>query len=139
MVELPPSIRIGFRTYDVTRLPDDAQTDDGSSLLGRHRWQGEIGINLSVSPEEVVNSMIHEVLHGIVDVYHLPVDEAAEEEYVRQLCGPLTALIRDNPDVIKWMVKLCQTRDTGGKISRARSNTTSTATLSSKPRNINSR
>jgi hypothetical protein len=139
MVKLPPSIRIGFRTYDVTRIPDDAETDSGDALLGRHRWQGEIGINLAVSPEEIVNSVIHEVLHGIVDVYNFPVDKTDEEEYVRQLCGPLTALIRDNPDVIKWMVKLCQTRDTNEKTSKVHSSTMSTATLNSKPRNINSK
>jgi hypothetical protein len=103
LAPLPSSVKIGFRNYTINELKENAFNDEGEALLGRHDWKGVIEINPHFQPEEVVNSFIHEILHGIVDVYNIGIDKEAEELYVRQLANPLTALLKDNPDLLKWI------------------------------------
>lgn len=117
MLDLPNSVRIGFRTYKVLPLKEGAISEDGELLLGRHDWKGLIEINPYYNPEEVLCSFFHETLHGIIDVHNIDISKEDEEGYVKQLCGPLTAFFRDNPDVIKWILELCQ-KDTNEKTSK---------------------
>lgn len=107
----PPSkVRIGAMDFPVTRrrVAGLAPSDYGGY---RHRDQ-LIYVAPDLSKGHASCTLLHEVLHGIFDVYSitraLPIEKSeirhmAEEDIILKLEVALTCLIRDNPKLIRYI------------------------------------
>lgn len=115
MLELPPNIRIGYRDYRFE--PMTSEDDPEDKHLGFHNgtW-GVIKIDVDNNPpypkNELINTVFHEILHGICNLYHARFgdkeDDFTNEEYVVSFMGDgLTQVFNDNPQFIEWMLKHC--------------------------------
>lgn len=69
--------------------------------------QGEIHIDVTSSPEQQADTLIHEVLHAIWASRSMP-DRIGEEEAVTRLASGLATVLRDNPDLPLWLEQALQ-------------------------------
>src|SRR5262245_23637476 len=107
MTDAPTSIRIGYRDYRVEWM-----TNEHASLLARF---AEIDHNTAVmrvqenldSPK-MVNSILHEILHGCWFISGLSQKKPKEEQVVSCVANQLTQVWRDNPDLVKWISEQLQ-------------------------------
>lgn len=100
-------VRVGYKDIDVLGMPADYAKATGH--LGEYRsGEGTILVHAGQPPLELADTVIHEVLHAIVDERDLDtVLGDREEPVVRALAHGLTALFRDNPDFTKaWLSTL---------------------------------
>ena len=104
------SIKIGPYDYKVKRIKN--LTDgEGVSLYGQITYSDAIiRIEKSVSNQRQGASMVHEAIHGILE--HSGLDET-DEKIVIVLGNGLFQLIRDNPDMIKYIQSLWLTKNSG--------------------------
>jgi hypothetical protein len=98
---LPRSVVVGYRTYRVDLI--DAATADAEKFDGciQHNL-GRIYLDERMSPPAMANTLLHEILHAcwyMGGLYEAPVEEVA----VVVLSNQLSQVIRDNPDVVKWI------------------------------------
>lgn len=122
MVELPNKVRVGFRDYQL--LPLSGEQDPGDEFLGFHFGsQNIIMIDTEHTPPwsnlEIACTVLHEILHAIVSTAEAPIEEEKEEWLVSMFGNGLTQVFRDNPEVINWILQLCQ-KDTEEKTSKVR-------------------
>ena len=88
-MRIPTEVKIGPHTFEVKHI-------NASEALA-HGVHGEfsdvetcIRINVDRSPSRVIDTLMHEVLHGIWCVYHL--DDSEEEEHCVSVLS--TALVQ---------------------------------------------
>ena len=101
---IPDSIKIGYTDYAFDFWPDtfasceEAQGEFFSNLQ-------KIGLKEATIPSRFgVNTMIHEILHGIVYQYGLEVN-SEEEKIVNTFANGLTTVLVDNPWLIDYIKK----------------------------------
>jgi hypothetical protein len=102
-LQLPERLHIGYRDYILEEMPDEGK----ATHVGFHQGQMQsIEINTEMPPVEVVNTLLHEIVHAIFDYANYSFAEGANEEDCTICLGNgLTQFIKDNPDVIDWMQK----------------------------------
>lgn len=92
-------LRVGHHDYSLVALPED--DDDFGQIAGDCcRPTLTIRVDLTAPPTDQADTLLHEALHAIWQVYGLPA-KVTEEEAATRLAGPLLALLRDNPEVVK--------------------------------------
>lgn len=85
-------IRIGYKEY---QLVENTAVLEEIGLLGRcHSSAGLIEYSTKY-PKEVVDTILHEVLHAIWHL-HLDREEVTEEEVVTMLAHGMTQVMKDN-------------------------------------------
>jgi hypothetical protein len=97
-------LRVGYKEIDL--VPMDPIHARLTGHLGEYRsGEGTILVHAHQTPFELADTVIHELLHAIVDERDLhDVLGDREEPVVRALAHGLTALFRDNPDFAKaWL------------------------------------
>ena len=102
--ELPANIKIGYSTYSFDFWPDTFATTEEA--------QGEffptlnkIGLKESSHNSiEGVNTLLHEILHGIVYQWSIEMGDK-EEQTVNTLANGLTTVLVDNPWLISYIKK----------------------------------
>lgn len=101
---LPTLIRIGYQDIKVSEvdLIDDAQ--------GLYRADSsEIRIKQGMEGRELLNTLLHECLHGIFYCYGLKEilehDDKREEQIVNAVGNGLTEILIRNPDLVKFINK----------------------------------
>jgi hypothetical protein len=101
---LPNSIKIGYAQYTFDFWPETfASTEEaqGEFFSVAHK----IGLKESSIPSVAgVNTLLHEVLHGIVFQYGLELDDK-EEHTVNTLANGLTTVFVDNPFLVDYIKK----------------------------------
>lgn len=97
--ELPDVIRIG--PYDVKVEKVKELGDDYAQFLAVE--EKLIIVYDFGSKFAAVDTVIHELLHGIWKFQHLP-KRCDEERGVSVLATGLTTIFRDNPQLLKWVV-----------------------------------
>lgn len=104
-MKLPRKVTIGYRKYRVEEL--SKKQSDADEALGWHfNYPARIKVRLTeLDPAEVANTFLHEILHGCWKVGELPKKKIDEEQVVTVLANQLTQVIRDNPEVIEFIVK----------------------------------
>ena len=104
--ELPNSIKIGYVNYQFDFWPDSfASTEEAQGEF--FQLAGKIGLKESTIPSvHGVNTLLHEILHGIVYQYGL-VETLGdrEEQTVNTISNGLTAVLVDNPWLVDYMKK----------------------------------
>lgn len=88
-------LRIGYRTYEIQAMDLDDRLDSGRAGWC-DRATGRIAVFPEQAPDELADTMVHEVLHAIWHERDLPEDD--EERIVRALAHGLTALLKDHPE-----------------------------------------
>lgn len=103
-MKLPNKIRIGFQEYDLIRNDEGLKT---AGYLGLTRKDdGTIEYFAGTDPGTLADTLIHEVLHGIVHNYFYQVEGMDEEGVVTMMAHGLTQVIKDNPEFVKVITKL---------------------------------
>ena len=103
---IPDSIIIGYVDYQFDFWPDSfASTEEAQGEF--FQLAGKIGLKESTIPSvHGVNTLLHEILHGIVYQYGL-VETLGdrEEQTVNTISNGLTAVLVDNPWLVDYMKK----------------------------------
>ena len=100
---IPNSIKIGYKDYQFDFWPETFESTEEA--------QGEfiptaqkIGLKESTIPSRAgVNTLLHEILHGIFYQYGL--EHRDEENLVTTLSNGLTTVFVDNPWLIRYILK----------------------------------
>ena len=104
--ELPNSIKIGYVNYQFDFWPDSsASTEEAQGEF--FQVAGKIGLKESTIPSvHGVNTLLHEILHGIVYQYGLvEILGDREEQTVNTISNGLTTVLVDNPWLVDYMKK----------------------------------
>ena len=96
-------IKIGYLDYTL----EHKRQEEMGGFLGLHERSG-VQATIQVGSEtqkgsELVNTVIHEMLHGVWDEYVLPKDD--EERMVSILANGITGLMRDNKELFRELLR----------------------------------
>ena len=96
-------IKIGYKVYS---LIDNTKVLDGLKLSGRHsNLYHLIEYSSNYPASEVVDTLIHEMLHACWDL-HVTNEHTEEEAVVTGLAHGLTQVFKDNPKLVQEMQDL---------------------------------
>lgn len=103
---IPKKVRIGYLDYKIEEYQDDEFEGDYSPQSQRIRIR-----TLGRSSAFIANTLLHEVMHGVY--YHSSLkspnssdsDTETEENVVNGMSNMLSQVFRDNPDLIRYLLK----------------------------------
>lgn len=97
-VALPDTIKI---LHKVFALRERAYKESfGNARLAEINFMdGEINY-LKLQNSEVVDSILHEVLHGVIHMFALDIGPEEEEQLVSAVATGITTVMKDNPDLM---------------------------------------
>lgn len=94
-MNIPKKIKISFKEYDV-REKSELRDEKGRELYGRIEYLPEvIFLNAENSEGQKKATLMHEIVHGLDDIYGIDL----KEKQVRKLGIALYMMICDNPDM----------------------------------------
>lgn len=96
VVMLPTEIHLSYRTFEI----DVDERAPVGSMHGFYDPYGSLRINPHFNPEEVVNTVFHELLHAIWHLYSVSDDQETEEKLVNVFGNGLTEVIKRNPKLL---------------------------------------
>jgi len=103
---IPTGIKIGAVTYRVDRVADLRDGDTG--LNGWIRYNtSEILVDAALSEPRAAVTLLHEVVHGIVE----NAGRSMEEQAVRALAFGLAHVTRDNPEMVPAVREMLEGED----------------------------
>lgn len=113
-MNIPESLIIGHRTYVVVvddKVVDEAQPDGLEWNAFSDPRRQVIGVRAESGPDDERDSVLHEVLHqclraaGSWPDQVRPTPEMNREEIViAAMTGPLLQALRDNPDLVAYLL-----------------------------------
>jgi hypothetical protein len=105
---MPGTVRIGALTYTVSEdATDHLLAEDGMSqrLYGMgDKSQQVIQLRPGMAPGFKRVIMLHEIVHQLFDDSGLELESQAEEQICLALQAPLLAVLKDNPELVRWLV-----------------------------------
>jgi hypothetical protein len=93
---LPKKITIGTSVFKVVWM-DKVHKDGRSGEFDQEKGQISMKINPEAAWPYVLDTLVHEALHGCEYASHLP----HNEKWVSQITAAVIGLIRDNPALVK--------------------------------------
>ncbi len=106
----PRKIKIKDAEYKVKAKKNFYGFKKHKKALKKEKLHGRIDFNKElveveeVQPtDEMIDTVIHEVMHGIVREWPIEVDGRKEERFVTELANGLTSVFIDNPKLVGWM------------------------------------
>ena len=116
---LPKKVKISYLTYSIVQhekfiqpeedgTNNEAESDqlqlEKMGLLGNcSLLDSTINIYKHQVKEELVNTVLHEILHAICWAQAMQLSNTVEEKVVLNFANGLCAFIRDNPKLVDWM------------------------------------
>lgn len=101
-INLPRGLRIGYRDFTVE--PWDPLDASGYAKFGSFsNMAGVIRIRADLPPQEMANTLLHEVLHVCHFTGGIQDGGKTEEETVVVLTNQLAQVWRDNPEFVAFM------------------------------------
>lgn len=107
--DLPTSVEVGPFRYEVSIDPDElAHTcrSEHADLMGHtnHRHL-RIVLDVSLAPDMLAETLMHEVLHAVFEVNGLSDEWGAEREeaVVRRTSPMLVEVLRRNPELVAFV------------------------------------
>lgn len=108
---LPEKVQLGPYTYSV--ITDQlafqkVQVEERELICGRQKTTSqEIHVNPEMAPDCTKDTVIHECLHHFFSVsglrQALEMDDRTEEAIVNFLGGQVLSMLRDNPELVRWL------------------------------------
>lgn len=98
----PSVIRLGYQDIKIT--VKDYEEAQGSYSSDRH----EISLNVALEGSEVLNTIVHEILHAGIYIYGIREefkDSDHEEKVVNALGNAFTEVLVRNPKLVSWISK----------------------------------
>ena len=106
-------IKIGYRDITIKITKPDFITDNLTDCFGQYdNRKGLIEIQESLPNQKLVNTLLHEISHAIVDISGLnqsgaPLEKDDDEEIVvHQFTNYFLAMCRDNPWLLDYIKEL---------------------------------
>ncbi len=97
----PASIKVGhldFRVVLTSRAVSEHEGEDAAIDVDVLTiWLADC-----LPPQLAVEKLIHELLHGCYEVWNIP-PRCGEERTVTALAPALTTILRDNPELRRWI------------------------------------
>lgn len=110
---IPKSVKIGAQTFDMFERTKKQDTFLAEGNYGYTRDEANLIVvdsELHITKKKV--TVLHEILHAARMVYELPVrpkDRASFEDWEHYFIGiyetALLTILRENPELIKWLTK----------------------------------
>lgn len=100
--QAPAFIRIGYQDYTLKMQPYSLETT--GEYGHTNRVNSVISVNQMGNQVEQVNTLIHECLHAIYHTQGIKTDVDTEELVVNSLANGLVQMIRDNPQLIEYIL-----------------------------------
>ena len=105
-VELPETtIKIGYTKYEIQVW--DKMTATSNEAYGEFfERQMAIGIDTNQNGIQLVNTFLHEIMHGVIYQYGMKLDGDAdqrEETLVNVITNGMTSVYVDNPWLLPWI------------------------------------
>ena len=104
-------LRIGFQDLTIEIKDADFRTDNLTDCYGHYlQRENKIQINTNLEQHDLLNTLIHEILHACCYVGGLTTksnplsDEDKEEVVTNTLANQIHIVLRDNP----WLLKFIQ-------------------------------
>jgi hypothetical protein len=95
-VKMPSSVRLAGRTF-----PIEVSAKVGKSVLGRYRpVEGKIMVAPGMSDDQTKAVVLHEMFH---DFSNNSTNDLTEVQ-VNSMAALTFAALRDNPDLVAWMM-----------------------------------
>ena len=105
-VKLPAKyIKIGYGKYKL-QLWDKLTASSNEAYGEFFERQMAIGIDTNQTGVQLVNTLLHEIMHGIIYQYGMKLDGDAdhrEETLVNVITNGMTTVYSDNPWLLPWM------------------------------------
>lgn len=104
MTRLPKSIKIGGLVYQIKRVKD-LKNDKGESLWGQFSPpDGAIYLDSKLPDNrQAVDTLVHEILHGIFAAYKLHASTRDEERIVSCVARGLLEVFSNNPKLVSFI------------------------------------
>lgn len=101
-MKLPKRLKIGFRDFLVqTRTTQEMSEDRALGLCMVDR--AVIFVDEALDPQQKAETLLHETLHAVWHVMCLP-PKLDEEKAVTGLPKGLAGVLRDNPELVKFLL-----------------------------------
>lgn len=101
-MKIPKKITVGHFIHDVSVVK---KIKDGGGYGEYDTVSGKIRIREGQSKADMVDTLLHEVLHAIFHRYKIRIDGDAEERIVYELTKAIIKTFRDNPKLVKYISK----------------------------------
>jgi len=101
----PKKIKIGYSDFKL--IPRSNHWGKRNKAFGECAPdQGKIQFDSSQKRSELVNTIIHETLHGIVYMFDINFKSMRDEETViRKMANGIHTVFRDNPHFVEWIMQ----------------------------------
>ena len=97
-------IKIGYRNYKIKNL--DSIVSKCNEINGQFlASDGVIALSSEEDSISHTNTLIHEILHGIVYQWGIDIDEKEEEKICNTIENGLTTVLVDNPWLLTYIQK----------------------------------
>jgi len=103
LAAIPKKVKITYAEFDLIPISHERASD--YEIAGKiYPNERKILFDKTLPPTELLNTLIHEILHGIVYFYGLKFTGDLEEETaVNSLANGLTTVLKDNLDFLKLL------------------------------------
>ena len=99
---LPETIKIGYRNYKLEAWKQTVATANEASGQFFIK-EGVLGYNEEAKGVSHANTILHEVMHGIIYQWSMELEEKVEELVVNGLANGLTTVFVDNPQLVDYL------------------------------------
>jgi hypothetical protein len=107
-LKVPKKVKIGYSIFDIDSR-DEAWKEKNRAVGMCKVDKSLIEYYNAQSEPEIVNTILHEILHAIVYVFDIDFDNAKKEEcLVTKMANGLHTLLLDNPELLKWLLESCK-------------------------------
>ncbi len=115
--DIPKKVKIGYADFDIQARHKE-WTARTKALGMCHPEKSLIEYARNQNEEEMLNTIIHEILHGIVYHFDIPFRNIKQEEAViRKMANGLSNVFKDNPDLVRTIYKMYGESDETGRNS----------------------
>lgn len=101
----PKRIKVGYSTFKL--IPRSHHWGVRNKAFGTcHPEEGKICFDSTLKKAEVVNTIIHEMLHAVVYMFDINFKSTREEErVVRKMANGLQLVFSENPQFLEWVLQ----------------------------------
>lgn len=101
----PKRLKIGYSEFKI--VPRSAHWGVRNKAFGEcSPDEAKIQYDSTQKRSELVNTILHEALHGIVYMFDINFKNMKEEEnVVRKMANGLHTVFRDNPQFLEWIIQ----------------------------------
>ena len=93
---IPDKVKIGYKEYEVKKV--DYEISLNGSVCYADIDHNEYVIRLNMKYKDIEQSLLHEILHGIDDMF---LHNRLQEEQIEMLARGLYMVLLDNPKLLK--------------------------------------